>query len=87
VEYDVAVQWGWALLALLVILLGVRHNNRSISHLDKRIGNSFKHLSTRIDDLDRHDQARHNDLKDFFKSEVRRLDERIARLEQPIIRS
>jgi hypothetical protein len=40
-----------------------------------------------IDDLNRHEEARHMELKDFFKSEIRRVEERIARLEQPIIRS
>ena len=94
----VIIQWGPALLVLLGILLGVLYNNRSISHLDTRIGDSFSHfsarsddsfshLSARIDDLSRHQEARHDDLKDFFKSEIRRLEERIARLEQPIIRS
>lgn len=86
-EHYAAIQWGSALLALLVILLGALYNHRGISHLDRRIGDSLSHLSSRIDDLNRHNEARHNDLKDFFKSEVRRLEERIARLEQPIIRS
>jgi hypothetical protein len=70
------VQWGPALLVLLGILLGVLYNNRSITHLDKR-----------IDDLGRHQEARHNDLKDFFRSEIRRVEDRIGRLEQPIVRS
>jgi hypothetical protein len=92
------IQWGPALLVLLGILLGVLYNNRSITHLDTRVGDSYQQLSAqigdshqqlsaRIDDLNRHEEARHNDLKDFFKSEIRRLEERIARLEQPIIRS
>jgi|SRR5271166_336936 len=91
-------QWGPALLLLLGILLGVLYNNRSINHLDTRIGDasnqfsekvndSFGALSKRIDDSIRHQDARHDDLKDFIKSEIRRVEERIARLEQPIIRS
>ena len=80
-------QWGPALLVLLGILLGVLYNNRSIGHLDTRVADLSSHLSTRIDDLNRHEEARHSDLKDFFKSEIKRLEARIARLEQPIIRS
>jgi hypothetical protein len=72
----VLIQWGPALLILFGILLGVIYNNRSISHLD-----------TRISDLIRTEEIRHGDLKDFIKSEVRRLEDRIARLEHPIIRS
>ena len=83
----VIIQWGPAVLLLFGILLGVLYNNRSIGHLDTRVSDSTNHLSFRIDDLNRHEEARHSDLKDFFKSEIRRLEERIARLEQPIIRS
>jgi len=83
----VIIQWGPAVLLLFGILLGVLYNNRSIGHLDTRVSDSTNHLSSRIDDLNRHEEARHSDLKDFFKSEIRRLEERIARLEQPIIRS
>jgi hypothetical protein len=94
----VVVQLGQVLLILLGIALGVIYNNRSIGHLDtrindrvgeadRRLGNRIDHLSTRIDDMIRNQELRHNDLKDVIKSEVRRLDDRIARLEQPIIRS
>lgn len=83
----VFIQWGPAVLLLFGILLGVLYNNRSIGHLDTRVSDSTSHLSSRIDDLNRHEEARHSDLKDFFKSEIRRLEERIARLEQPIVRS
>jgi len=70
------IQWGPALLILFGILLGVNYNNRSINHLD-----------TRINDLIRNEEIRHTDLKDLIKSEIRRVEERIARLEQPVIRS
>jgi|HubBroStandDraft_6_1064221.scaffolds.fasta_scaffold3367707_2 low affinity Fe/Cu permease len=70
------IQWGPTLLILFGIVLGVIYNNRSISHLD-----------TRINDLIRNEDIRHTDLKDLIKSEIRRVEERIARLEQPIIRS
>jgi hypothetical protein len=92
------IQWGPALLILFGIVLGVIYNNRSINHLDARISGESSHLSTRlsgeighlstrIDDLIRNEEIRHNDLKDFIKSEVRRLEDRIERIERPVIRS
>jgi low affinity Fe/Cu permease len=72
----VLIQWGPALLILFGIALGVIYNSRSINHLD-----------TRINDLIRSEEIRHNDLKDFIKSEVHRLEDRLERLEHPIIRS
>lgn len=70
------IQWGPALLILFGIMLGVIYNNRSINHLD-----------TRMNDLIRNEEIRHTDLKDLIKFEIRRVEERIARLEQPVIRS
>jgi hypothetical protein len=92
------IQWGPALLILFGIVLGVIYNNRSINHLDVRISGEVAHLSTRmtgeighlstrIDDLIRNEEMRHNDMKDFIKSEIRRLEERIERIEHPVIRS
>jgi hypothetical protein len=81
------IQWGPALLILFGMVLGVIYNNRSINHLDVRISGEIGHLSTRIDDLIRNEEIRHNDLKDFIKSEVRRLEDRIERIERPVIRS
>jgi len=72
----VLIQWGPTLLILFGIVLGVLYNNRSINHLD-----------TRISDQIRSQEARHTDLKDFIKSEISRIEERIARLEHPIVRS
>jgi hypothetical protein len=70
------IQWGPSLLVLLGIVFGVIYNSRSINHLD-----------TRITDSNHNAELRHADLKDFIKSEVSRLENRLARLEQPIIRS
>jgi hypothetical protein len=81
------IQWGPALLILFGIVLGVIYNNRSINHLDARISGEVAHLSTRIDDLIRNEEMRHSDLKDFIKSEIRRLEDRIERIEHPVIRS
>jgi hypothetical protein len=72
----VLFQWGPAFLILFGIFLGVIYNNRSINHLE-----------TRMNDLIRNEEIRHTDLKDLIKSEIRRVEDRIARLEHPIIRS
>jgi hypothetical protein len=56
-------------------------------HLSTRMTGEIGHLSTRIDDLIRNEEMRHNDMKDFIKSEIRRLEERIERIEHPVIRS
>ena len=82
----VLTQWGPALLLLLGIVLGVLYNNRSISQLDTRIADRIGHLDTRIADLMRASEIRHNDLKDLIQSEIRRLEDRIARLEGPLVR-
>jgi len=58
-----------------------------IGNLSTRMSGEIGHLSTRIDDLIRNEEIRHNDLKDFIKSEVRRLEDRIERIEHPVIRS
>lgn len=81
------MQWGPALLILFGIVLGVIYNNRSINHLDARILGEIGHLSTRLNDMIRSEEIRHNDLKDLIKSEIRRLEERIMRLDHPVIRS
>src|SRR5262245_45289010 len=47
-----------------------------LDQLSKRFDGQFDHLSTRIDDLVRNEEIRHNDFKDFIKSEVRRLEDR-----------
>ena len=68
-------EWGPALLVLLGVVLGVIYNSRSINHLD-----------TRITDSNHNADLRHADLKDFIKAEVARLEDRLIRLERPIIR-
>lgn len=83
----VLIQWGPALLILFGIALGVIYNNRSINHLDTRIGDLIRAEEIRHSDMIRTLDARHSDLKDFIKSEILRLEDRIARLERPIIRS
>lgn len=44
------------------------------------------HLDKRIDDLRSEMSHRFDDLKDWIRAELRRIDERIDRLEHPLTR-
>ena len=66
-------QWGPALLVVFTVVLGVVFNNSRISDLRS-------HVDSRMDDFNN----RLNDLKDFIRSEIRRLEQRIERLEQRV---
>jgi hypothetical protein len=67
-------------------LLGVYFQSRSIAHLDRRIDDLRDSLSKRLDDLRETMNKRFDDLHDLLKSEVKRVDERLDRMERPIIR-
>jgi hypothetical protein len=75
--------WGQVIVILLGILVGVLFNNVRLtdlrSHVDKRIDDLVRSLSKRMDDLDK-------SLRDFIHSEIKRLEDRIARLEHPIFK-
>ncbi|HEV3196383.1 MAG TPA: hypothetical protein VGZ73_00705 [Bryobacteraceae bacterium] len=62
--------WGQVIVILLGILVGVLFNKARLTDLRS-------HVDKRIDDLDR-------SLRDFIHSEIKRLEDRIARLEHPI---
>lgn len=71
--------------------MGFYFQNRSISHLDKRIDDLRDTMNNRLGDLSgclgelRETMgSRFADLKDFVKSEVSRLEGRIGRLEHPV---
>jgi hypothetical protein len=67
-------------------LLGVYFQSRSIAHLDRRIDDLRDSLSKRLDDLRETMNRRFDDLHDLLKSEVKRVEERLDRLEHPIVR-
>jgi len=67
-------------------LLGIYFQSRSISHLEHRIDDLRDSLTTRIDDLRDSMNKRFDDLHDLLKSEVKRVEERLERLEHPIVR-
>jgi hypothetical protein len=64
--------WGQVIVILLGILVGVLFNNVRLTDLRS-------HVDKRIDDLDR-------SLRDFIHSEIKRLEDRIGRLEHPIFK-
>jgi hypothetical protein len=66
-------QWGPVAVIVGGYLLGVYFQNRSIAHLDRR-----------IDDLRDSMNKRFDDMRDLIKSEIKRVEERIDRLEHSI---
>ena len=87
-------QWGPALLIGFTVVLGLFYQNSRMNDLGKRIDDVKGSLDKRIDDLKgsidkRFDDMgkRFDDLKDYIKSEFKRVDERIERLESPLART
>jgi hypothetical protein len=72
-------QWGPALLVCFTVVVGVFYQNRQMSDLKGSV-------NKRIDDLKGSIDKRFDDLKDYIKSEFKRVDERIDRLESPLAR-
>jgi hypothetical protein len=68
-------QWGPALLVCFTVVMGLFYQNSRLNDLNRR-----------IDDLKASIDKRFDDLKDYIKSEFRRVDERIDRLEIPLVR-
>ena len=66
-------QWGHVAVIVGGYLLGVYFQNRSIAHLDRR-----------IDDLRDSMNKRFDDMRDLIRSEIKRVEERIERLEHSI---
>lgn len=79
-------QWGPIAVIVGGYLLGICFQSPSISHLDRHIGDLRDSMTTRLDDLRNSMNKRFDDLHDLLKSEVKRLDERLDRLEHPILR-
>ncbi len=68
-------QWGPALLICCTVVLGFFYQNGRMNDLGRR-----------IDDLKGSIDKRFDDLKDYIRSEFKRVDERIDRLESPLAR-
>jgi hypothetical protein len=72
-------QWGPDAVIVGGYLLGIYFQNRRIDDLRDS-------MNRRFDDLRDSMNKRFDGLHDLLKSEVKRLDERLDRLERPIIR-
>jgi hypothetical protein len=86
-------QWGPALLVCFTVVLvlfyqngGINDLGRRIDDLNRRIDDLKGSMDRRIDDLKGSIDKRFDDLKDYIKSEFKRVDERIDRLESPLAR-
>ncbi len=67
--------WGAVVVIVLGYVLGFYFQSRSIAHLDKRIDDLRAELNHRFDDL-----------KDWIRSGVQRLEERIEHAEHPVVK-
>ena len=95
----VVLNWGPVAVIVGGYLLGIYFQNRSSALLGKRIDDSSALLGKRIDDLRAEMNSRLGelnnrlndvnnritDLKDFIHLENRRLEDRIERLERPVL--
>jgi hypothetical protein len=72
-------QWGPVAVIVGGYLVGIFFQNRRIDDLRGS-------LTKRIDDLRDSMNKRFDDLHDLLKSEVKRVEERLERLEHPIVR-
>lgn len=72
-------QWGPVAVIVGGYLIGIYFQNRRIDDLRDSVNRRFDDLRTSINN-------RFDDLHDLLKSEVKRLDEHIDRLEHPVVR-
>jgi hypothetical protein len=79
-------QWGPVAVIVGGYLLGIYFQSRSIVHLDRRIDDLRDAMTTRFNDLRETMNKRFDDLHDLLKSEVKRVEDRLERLEHPIVR-
>lgn len=79
-------QWGPIGVIVGGYLLGIYFQSRSISHLDRRIDDLRDSVNSRFDDLRGTMNKRFDDPNDLLKSEVKRLEDRLVRLQHPIVR-
>ena len=72
---------------ITTIFIAIWINNQRMAELSKRIDDQAGNLGKRLDDLRTYMTNEMIGLRDFIRSENRRLDERIERIEHPIVRS
>jgi uncharacterized protein (DUF2164 family) len=74
-------QWGPVAVIVGGYLLGIYFQNRRIDDLRDSINSRFDGVNSRFDSVNK----RFDDLRDLLKSEIKRVEERIDRLEHPIV--
>jgi len=94
-------QWGPALLVCFTVIIGLFYQNSRMTDLrlsidkrfddmkssyDKRSDDMKSSFDKRFDDMKSSFGKRFDDLKDYIGSEFKRVDERIDRLESPLVR-
>jgi hypothetical protein len=90
-------QWGPAILVCFTVIIGLFYQSARMtdlrSSMDKRFDDMkssfdrrFNDMDKRFDDMKSSFEKRFDDLKDLMKSEFKRVDERIDRLEIPLLR-
>ncbi len=72
--------WGPAVVIVLGYVIGFYFQNRWIDDLRGAVNQRFGAVDARFNSVG----ARFSDLKDFIKSEIPRVVDRIDRLEQPV---
>ena len=72
-------QWGPALLVCFTVIIGLFYQNARMTDLRSSVDKRFDDMKSSFD-------KRFDDLKDLIKSEFKRVDERIDRLESPLAR-
>ena len=82
-------RWGPAILVCFTVLLGIILNNSKISDLRSDMNQRFGDINQRFVDINQRFvdmNRRFDDLRDLIRSEVKRLEDRLDRLERPIFR-
>jgi hypothetical protein len=76
---NIGIQWGPALLVCFTVIIGVIYQNTRMNDMKDA-------FNKRFDDLKGDLASRIDGLRDLMKSKFRRVDERIERLESPLVR-
>jgi hypothetical protein len=72
-------QWGPSILVCFTVIIGLFYQSARMTDMKDA-------FNRRFDDMKSSFSKRFDDLKDLMKSEFKRVDERIDRLESPLLR-
>jgi hypothetical protein len=79
-------QWGPAILVCFTVIIGLFYQNARMTDLRSSMDRRFDVMDKRFDDMKSSFEKRFDNLKDLMKSAFKRVDERIDRLEIPLLR-